>query len=394
MHVLVISPYRYVGKDLWSAIFIKSQVDQLHRKGIKIGVIAPSPIVYSSKSIKQILLAMFTFIPNHSVEQGVPVYRFNGLFWMTSRIPYLSTTYWLLIGILEFILYKKKYGKPDLIHCHDAVYAGQLALVLKRLFGLKYMITEHNSNLIEKYSDNLVALKKKVFNNADDVIFVSKNLGNLHEKYKCVEPQKWNPIPNILSDLYITESKSFIPKISDQCNSFLHVSNLSDIKNVDKLISAFSKYLVLNPDAHLTIIGDGKNYGALTQLIKNLKIESSVFFLGGKVGLDLIDYYKRADIFIFSSIYETFGYVLIEAMSFGVPVIAINNSGGPSEIIKDSMGVLADNSSEESIFRAMVLMKEKYNDFDKSYIMEQCRLNYYMGPLTEIINKYKNLINK
>lgn len=394
MHVLIISPYRYVGKDLWSAIFIKSQVDQLYKKGIKLGVIAPSPVVYSKKSIKELLLAMLTFIPNHSIEKGVPVYRFNGLFWMTSRIPYISTAYWLLIGLLEFILYRKRYGKPDLIHCHDAVYAGQLARLLKRLFGLKYLITEHNSNLIEKYSENLVDLKRKVFNNADDVIFVSKNLGYLHEKYKCVEPQKWSPIPNILNELYIKESESFIPKVSDNCNSFLHVSNLSDIKNVDKLISAFSKYLVLNPDAHLTIIGDGKNYEALTQLVKKLKIESSVSFLGGKMGLDLINYYKRADIFIFSSIYETFGYVLIEAMSFGVPVIAIKNSGGPSEIIKDCMGVLADDSSEESIFNAMVLMKEKYNDFDKSYIKEQCRLNYYMGPLTEIIYKYKNLINK
>ena len=72
---------------------------------------------------------------------------------------------------------------------------------------------------------------------------------------------------------------------------------------------------------------------------------------------------QRSDCFVLSSFHETFGVVLIEAMSCGVPVIS-SKSGGPESIITDSkLGVLCDLENLEH-----ELLKITNAEFDSSYI--------------------------
>ena len=107
-------------------------------------MIAPSPKLYRGLNFVNTIRALFTIWPNFKIEDGVSVVRFNGLFWMTSHIPFLSTFYWCFIGLLQYLAYVFKHGKPDIIHAHDSVYAGELALILKNIFKLPVVITEHN----------------------------------------------------------------------------------------------------------------------------------------------------------------------------------------------------------------------------------------------------------
>lgn len=108
------------------------------------------------------------------------------------------------------------------------------------------------------------------------------------------------------------------------------VCSLVKLKRIDVLIRAFSRASI--PDSRLIIVGDGPQMNPLLQLVQSLGIEDHVQFAGNQINPAL--YYQQFDLFVSSSVYESFGLVAIEALSFGLPVITMSDGGGITEIIK------------------------------------------------------------
>jgi glycosyltransferase involved in cell wall biosynthesis len=109
-----------------------------------------------------------------------------------------------------------------------------------------------------------------------------------------------------------------------------HVGSLDDsIKGQSALIEAVR---ILGPrarDMRFLLIGDGKDEAALRARAADLP---NVRFIGWVD--NIADYYAMMDIFVFPSRYEALGSSLLEAMSFGVPVVA-TIAGGIPEIVRD-----------------------------------------------------------
>ena len=97
----------------------------------------------------------------------------------------------------------------------------------------------------------------------------------------------------------------------------LTVCRLSPLKRVDVLIDSFSK--IREKNVHLIVVGDGRDRRYLENLASNLHLGSRVRFVGFR--RDVERFYSVADVFVLPSICESFGHVLLEAMSSGVPVI-------------------------------------------------------------------------
>ena len=108
------------------------------------------------------------------------------------------------------------------------------------------------------------------------------------------------------------------------------------------LIRAFSKAFKDQPKVNLTIVGDGPEYNNLNNLIKTLKMEKQISLYGSANREEVKMLLQKSDAFVFSSQYETFGVVLIEAMACGLPVVA-TKCGGPESIIdSDKVGLLSE----------------------------------------------------
>ncbi|KAB2880344.1 glycosyltransferase family 4 protein [bacterium] len=127
---------------------------------------------------------------------------------------------------------------------------------------------------------------------------------------------------------------------------FLYVSALWEYKNQDKLILAFKDLVKrYNIPHQLILVGKGLSTKdsyeqRLRNMIKDLKLEKRVI-MPGFLGHDKLKYlYKKCEIFVFPSSYESFGNPLFEAMSAGVPIVASNVHSFP-EMIKDA-GLLVD----------------------------------------------------
>ena len=108
--------------------------------------------------------------------------------------------------------------------------------------------------------------------------------------------------------------------------TFITIGRLEPQKNTILLIEA-----IKNIDAKLWIIGDGYLRDSLELKVKNEKLEEKVKFLGRQK--NVYKFLNKADCFVFSSNYEGFPNVLLEALACKLPIISIDCKSGPREIL-------------------------------------------------------------
>lgn len=144
--------------------------------------------------------------------------------------------------------------------------------------------------------------------------------------------------------------------VAPEAPMLLHVGRLAKEKNEDFLIHAIVRVLEEVQDAVLVVAGDGEKRKDMEQYVAQRgNLRERVKFLGTQEVEELIPLYRAADLFVFSSVSETQGMVLVEAMAGGTPVIAIDADAIRDMVRDDENGrLLAEGSSEEEYARAVV----------------------------------------
>lgn len=153
-------------------------------------------------------------------------------------------------------------------------------------------------------------------------------------------------------------------------------------------------------NAHLNIIGPVYSDVYLEQLqvlIRENNLESNVTFVGYKDYKELPEFFTKADLLMLPSDKETFGMVMIEAMSCGTPVAAFNCKGGPADVITDKVnGILADMTHLENYgTRVVEFFTNENQKKELSNNARQLILNKYsLKQTSEVIeNSVKSVLN-
>ena len=122
-------------------------------------------------------------------------------------------------------------------------------------------------------------------------------------------------------------------------------------------------------------------------------METSIFLLGNTSREEVKNLMQMCDVFVLTSKKETFGVVLIEAMSCGKPVIS-TKSGGPEYIINQNNGILCKNSIED-ISRALYDAKSSIKDFDHKKIRDHVKKSFSPEKFAhKALNDYLKIIHK
>lgn len=124
----------------------------------------------------------------------------------------------------------------------------------------------------------------------------------------------------------------------------LFLGRLHPIKGIENLVRAIS---LCNSKVELNLCGEGDSVysNSLMSLVKDLGVEKIVTFHGNVSDQMKIDHFMNADVFVLPSFSENFGMVVVEALAYGVPVIAAK--GTPwSDLEKYECGLWTDNSPE------------------------------------------------
>lgn len=135
-----------------------------------------------------------------------------------------------------------------------------------------------------------------------------------------------------------------IPVPKKNVKNFITIGRLSPEKGQEKLIRAFKEIIDEDDVQHqLYIVGSGKDGFKLQALVKGLKLENNIFFVGQtNKAMELLD---LCDCFVFPSNHEGQPMTLLECLALNKPVIATNIPGNRS-VLTDSKGLLVENTQE------------------------------------------------
>ncbi len=130
---------------------------------------------------------------------------------------------------------------------------------------------------------------------------------------------------------------------------FLYVGRVSREKNIEMMLDAFLSMVDEGQPVELVVVGDGPHYADLKKKYNSPYIA----FTGCLEGETLAQAYAGADVFVFPSMTDTFGNVVLEAHASGLPAI-VSDRGGPSEIVRHGeTGLIVDASHPHPMAEAM-----------------------------------------
>ena len=138
-------------------------------------------------------------------------------------------------------------------------------------------------------------------------------------------------------------------------------SNLVPLKRVDLIIKVIKSIVDRGYSIQYTCIGDGPEQGRLKEMINNYNLNRFVHFCGRLHNTEVIEIYRKKhfDLFINLSTSEGLPVSIMEACSFGIPILA-TNVGGTSEIVEDKNGILVNK--DESVESVSSKIQELIND--------------------------------
>jgi glycosyltransferase involved in cell wall biosynthesis len=357
-HVLVIPRGHLMTKfSPLAGIFEFHQAKTLSNAGYKVGIISIGSIPLSA------FLMSHSYSKIEEVDNILILRSYKRYF-----IPFRFSSYktlkkkYIKLFINQLLIYIKLNGLPEIIHSHNFLFSGIIAKEINKLFGIPYIVTEHSSSYalgsFSKYIRNEII---DCSNNSKFNLAVSTSFVDLLNSQFGIKSLVF---PNIIDEDFLLDDYS--KKSINQIFVFLNVASLDKNKNHELLIRAFAKKFQ-GSKAVLKIIGEGYLLLQLKKLCKDLKVYDQVFFLGLLERKQVKYEMQNAKSFVLSSNYETFGVVLIEALSLGIPVIS-TNCGGPYDIVNNDNGILVKTNNIDELSNAMGYLFNNENLFDSKNI--------------------------
>lgn len=248
-----------------------------------------------------------------------------------------------------------KKNRITLLHSHNYK-ANLIGAMAARKAGIPVVATLHgyiNHGLKLKFYEAVDRFNLHKFNK---VVFVDESL----KKWFRPDSIKATVINNgVSSNGFVSYDARLIDNKKITIGT---VGRLSIEKGQRYLIEAFAVIAREYPKACLLIVGSGELLSQLQGLSRRLGFESQVRFEGFRS--DVERFYRQMDIYVLPSLLEHFPLSVLEAMSFGKPIIA-TNVGGVPEIVKDGeTGILINSGSAEQIAKALnalIIDKEMCN---------------------------------
>lgn len=125
-------------------------------------------------------------------------------------------------------------------------------------------------------------------------------------------------------------------------------------KGFDEIIDVMPRLAQHSPDVIYLCSGDGGDKERLQAKAKANRVEDRVVFPGRIPEHEKADYFRLADAYVMPSRWEGFGFVVLEALACGIPVVASTADGTREAVMDGKLGLLADPSDPEGLERAIL----------------------------------------
>ncbi len=265
----------------------------------------------------------------------------------------------LKIGLLKLIVrYFIRKEKPDILHFHlpNNTY-------IKFADPPKKCVLVHTiHSQPEKYWCTKKQYNKKDFKALDYLVhFHGTQLIALNDHARIVANQLFNVENTIVLNnainfdkFNISEGKNEIRDslgIDRNCYLVGNVGRFWPVKNHSLMVKAFAELCKKKDNAHLLLVGDGELRPKIESEIEYLGIKNKVTILNARNDVPRI--LKALDVFIFPSLYEGLGIVLIEAQKMGIPCV-ISNAIPQEAVISNLVHRMGENATPSDYANALM----------------------------------------
>lgn len=235
--------------------------------------------------------------------------------------------------------------EPDIVHSHHPFLLGDTALRIAAVRDLPVIFTYHTRyELYSHYvAQNSPALKRLVLSLAlgycelcDGVIAPSESMARFLTEHDVDVPVTVIPTGVEAARFDHGDGKRFRAELGIASDAFVvgHVGRLAKEKNLEYLTEAVRLFLAAHAQAHFVVAGKGDMAEPMKSAFATAGLGGRTHLIGAVEGEQLADAYAAMDVFAFSSHSETQGLVLAEAMTAGIPVVALD-APGAREIVGD-----------------------------------------------------------
>lgn len=291
-------------------------------------------------------------------------------------------------SLKNIILFRSIIHKFDCIHTHlfhAQYFLSFFFLIFKKPYRLKLFTTEH-STTNRRRKKYLKPLEKFVYSKYNLIIAISQSVKKTLIDW-LENDIKIEVIPNGIKikysyNNYLKNTKSLYPK---KVVNLLMVARFSPSKNHRMLINCMER---LPNNYYLTLLGDGELFQREKNYAKSRNLLSRINFVGYCNVID--NYYANTDIYIQMSNWEGFGLATVEAMSFGLPVIA-SDVDGLNEIVSDC-GILVPNNDLAQLCNEIIEISNNPNRTKELSICSYKKSKKY--NINEMISKYNKIYDK
>ena len=284
--------------------------------------------------------------------------------------------------------------KPDIVFCSHINFS-PLSYFFKKIFDKNYIILTYGIDVWDLKGN----LKFKALKEAKIIVTISNfTKDKIIQKFPELQ-DKIFMLPNSI------DGGEFKPK--KKSLNLLQKYNLTDekviltitrllksegYKGYDKVIGALSKIIKEIPKLKYLLVGAGDDVPRIKKLINGLNLNNYVIMPGFIPNDELVDYYNLADVFVMPSKKEGFGFVFIEALACGKPVIAGSRDGSVDALLDGELGILVnpDNINEIAEATIKVLKKQAPSHLlDSEYLRKRVLEVYGFDKFKE---RVKNLL--
>ena len=223
-------------------------------------------------------------------------------------------------------------------------------------------------------TEDIINRKNGILVDADDINALTGALRQMHLHNSEYDPD------NIAKDCRERFAPEVIAKqLSELLGGgkivFVTVGNLIPRKGLNYLIEAFHRASLSDDVWELGIVGDGPERERLQRMIEEYGFEDNIKLLGAQDRKGVIETLKNSDVFVLSSLSETFGVVVIEALACGLPVI-VTDCGGTQDIITEKIGLMCPVKDADKMAECINYMISHYGEYNREDIINDCRSRF------------------
>lgn len=234
--------------------------------------------------------------------------------------------------------------KFDLIHTHTPFTVGFVGLRWAQSHEIPIVSTYHTH--YDKYSYYMPFAPKRYlrYKIAKHLNFYFNSVGQVVTPSEA--SRRWLLRHSIKTPITVIPTGVSAPRMVDRAHVraelgfkpgarvLLYAGRIAREKNLALLFEAVAIARKSDPLVEFMLVGDGPARAELSAMARRLGIGDHVRFVGAVKRHFVDDYYAASDIFVFSSMTETQGLVVLEAMNYGLPAIVVQG-GGAGEAVRD-----------------------------------------------------------